>query len=170
MVVMIITALNSCMQSQTDVDTVGEQNKEIVKNFIDAVFRADTAHMGEFLSESYMQYGPGMKDSLDKEQQIRTWRKGWTETYQSITYDRVAILAHTVTPQENPRVVGDWVMEWGNITAEFKNGTPTTKFRVHAVFRVANGKIEREFVYYNQADVLSQQGFKFVPPSQEVSR
>lgn len=171
-VALIILAMASCSKPTPATDSVqtpaydslGESNKALVKKLINAVCTADTTSMGDFLADDYMQHGPAIKDSLNKEQDLNAWKKNWREQYRSIKYDQAAGLAYTVTPEMNARVAGDWVMEWGTISVAYKNGMLPVKFNIHLTMRITNGKVDREYVYYNVADILAQQGFTFVPP------
>jgi len=171
-VALIVLAMASCTKPTPATDSVqtpaydslGENNKALVKKLINAVCAGDTSSIGNFLAEDFMQHGPAMMDSLNKEQDVNRWKKDWKEQYSSIKFDEAAVLAYTVTPEMNERVAGDWVMEWGMISVEYKNGKPPVKFNIHLTMRITNGKVDREYVYYNVADILAQQGFTFVPP------
>ena len=172
-VALTIFAMASCTKPTPDpvqapaVDSVGEANKALVKNFLNAVFTGDTASVAGYLADDYMQHGPAMRDSLTKEQEVSVWKKNWKEQYRSITYRQAAVLAHNVKPESNSPLTGDWVMEWGNISVEYKNGLPPISFNLHLTMHITNGKVDREYVYYNVADILTQQGFTFVPPAKK---
>jgi hypothetical protein len=171
LVASLFIALASCNKpaapaetKSAPVDSLGESNKALVAKFLASVFSNDTITFANCMAEDYMQHGPGIKDSVNKAQEIAVWKKNWKEQYASIKYNRAAVLAYSVTPEMNKLVAGDWVMEWGQIEMAFKNGMPTVKFNLHLTLRITNGKIDREYVYFNLADILAQQGFTFVPP------
>ncbi len=174
----LIVALASCSKptpatdsAQTSsADSLSSGNKEMVKKFIDAVITGKTDAMGEYLADGYMGYGPAMKDSVNKQQDIDNWKKSWAEQFTSIKYDEVVSLTPSIKPETSSRAAGDWVLTWGTISTEYKNGTPPVKFQLHVAYRVTNGKIDRSYVYYNVADILTQQGFTFVPPAKKDTK
>ena len=63
---------------------------------------------------------------------------------------------------------GDWVLEWGFIKVDYKNGVPSASFAFHGSYRLENDRIVFSVVYYNVADILDQQGFTFVPPGKKA--
>lgn len=170
----LVLALVSCSKPTpaTDskapaIDSLGEANKAMVKNYMEALLTGNTASMGDFLAEGYMGFGPARKDSVNKQQAIDSWKKNWAEQFSSIKYDEAVSLTPSIKPESKSRAVGDWVLTWGTISVEYKDGTLPAKFNLHLAYRIAGGKIERGFVYYNVADILSQQGFTFVPPKKD---
>ncbi len=174
----LIVALASCSKPTpaTDsaqapvVDTLGVKNKELVKKYIDAVITGNTTTMGDYLADGYVGHGPAMKDSVNKQQNTENWKKSWDEQFSSIKYDEVVSLTPSIKPETSARAAGDWVLTWGIISAEYKNGTPPVKFNLHVAYRVTNGKIDMSYVYYNVADILTQQGFTFVPPAKKDAK
>ncbi len=174
----LIVALASCSKPMPATDTgqtsaadsLGAKNKELVKKYLDAVLTGNTTAMAEYLADGYMGHGPAMKDSVNKQQNLDNWKKNWEEQFNSIKYDEVVSLTPSIKPETKSRAVGDWVLTWGIISVEYKNGMPPVKFNLHATYRIANGKIERSYVYYNVADILTQQGFTFVPPKKETKK
>ena len=76
----VILALASCKQA-APVDTVGEQNKVLVKRYTDAVTSGDTASLTSFLADDFMAHGPAMKDSADRQKEVDNWKKNWAEEF-----------------------------------------------------------------------------------------
>lgn len=148
-------------------DSLGEANKAMVKKYMETILTGNTAGMADFLADGYMGHGPAMKDSVNKEQDIANWKKSWAEEFTSIKYDEVVSLTPSIKPETKSRAAGDWVLTWGTISVEHKNGLPPVKFNLHVAYRVANGKIDRSYVYYDVADILTQEGYTFVPPKKE---
>ena len=142
-------------------------NEAMVMKYFDAQLKPDFESMEEFLSDDFKEFGPAVIDSIDRATSIANWRKNWEEQFSSITYDRYGILSTTV---EEGRVAGDWVLDWGKVTVKFKNGKPSYTVWFHAALRVKNGKINRQRNFYDSGDVMSQQGFTFEPPSEEVKK
>lgn len=164
-IAVMILALASCNKQTPAVDTVGEQNKALVKKYMDAALVGNTTDMADLLADNYQGRGPNMKDSVNRQQGLDNWKKNWEEQFSAIKYDEAAVLATTITPETNIRNAGDWVLTWGTASVDYKNGNASAKFFLHEAYRIANGKIVWSIVYYNQADILTQQGFTFVPPA-----
>jgi ketosteroid isomerase-like protein len=166
-VAIIIIALASCSPPAPAVDTVGEQNKEIVKKYMDALLSGNVAGAGELLADDFKGRGPALMDSLNKQQQIDNWTKNWAEQFSAVKFDQTAVLATTV--KEGPNA-GDWVLNWGTISVDYKDARPSVKFLIQLTSRVANGKIAFSIAYYDVADILTQQGFTFTPPAKEEAK
>lgn len=139
-------------------------NEAIVMKYFEAAIKSDFESMEEFLSEDFKQLGPAIKDSVDRATQVANWRKSWEEEFSSIAYDRFGILSTTVA---EGRVAGDWVLDWGKLTINYKNGKPSVTVWFHAALRLKNGKINRQRNFYDTGDVMSQQGFSFEPTKEE---
>ena len=174
----LLVALASCNKpvpatdsaKASSADSLGEKNKEMVKNYIDAAITGNTAAMSEYLADGYMGHGPSMKDSVNKQEDLANWKKSWEDQFSSMKYDEIVSLTPSIKAETKSSAAGDWVLTWGVISAEYKNGMPPVKFNLHVAYRITKGKIDRSFVYYNVADILTQQGFTFVPPKKEAKK
>ena len=160
----VIIGMVSCNQAPSANNAMAEQNKALVDKHIQAILKGDLATMGDALADDYKGYGPGSKDSTNKAKMMADWKMNWDSVFTSLTYDRIT--AQSINIPEG-RGKGDWVLEWGEIAATYKNGTPSVKFPFHGAYSVANNKINFSVVYYNVADILAQQGFTFVPPKKD---
>jgi hypothetical protein len=161
-IAIMILALASCTPPPPAVDTVGEANKEVVKKYMDALIAGNVSGAAEFLADDYMGRGPALKDSVNRQQFIDNWTKNW-EQFSAMKYDETAVLPTTVKEGRN---AGDWVLNWGTISVDYKDGRPSVKFLIQLTTRVANGKITFTIAYYDVADILTQQGFTFTPPAE----
>jgi hypothetical protein len=166
-IAIIFLAMAACNPPAPAVDTVGQQNKELIKKYIDALFSGDVPSGAAMLADNFKQYGPALADSLDRQQTIDLWNKRWSEQLSSVKYSEAEAIAITLKPETSPNNAGDWVLKWGNIKADYKDGSASINFNIHFAFKVENGKITRIFDYYNVADILTQQGFTFVPPAKK---
>jgi hypothetical protein len=152
------------------IDSLGDKNKEIVKGYMDAILTGNSTAMGGFLADNFLSRGPGIKDSANKEKSMANWKKSWDEEFKSIKYDEIAVLAKSVPAGPGVRNAGDWVLKWGTVTVEYKNGMPSATFNLHLATRVDNGKIAFTIDYYNVWDILSQQGFTLTPPAKKAKK
>ncbi len=165
---MLIVAIGlaNCTQPETT-DTLGEQNKAVVDKFLQAQLKGDIHTLDQLLSDDFIDYSGVLADSSRKEAYLEKVKQAWEETYTSGKYNRTARLAQT-NKESKPHetIAGDWVLEWGDITSNFKDGTAST-IKFHAAFLVKEGKIKLITSFYNVADAMSQRGYKFIPPGEQ---
>lgn len=144
------------------VDTVGENNKAVVTQYTDAIVKGDTSAIGNFLSDTYRGFGPGLNDSTDRAKEIKEWGSNWKNDFASIDFNRATIQAFTIP--EGDKYPGDWVSDWALITVTYKNGFKPFSFWFNGVYSVKDGKIQASRSFWNQNDYFTQQGFTVTPP------
>jgi ketosteroid isomerase-like protein len=159
MLIAIAIGIVSCTPNENTVQR-NPGNEALVQKYFDAVLKGDITTMESLLADNYKEYGPAVKDSINRVTSLAEWTKTY-EGFSSIEYDRYAILSSTVP---EGRVKGDWVFDWGRVTANYKNGDQVT-FDGHWVFKIENGKIVQQNNFYNVADILGQLKYTFTPPS-----
>ena len=162
-VVVLLTLM--CCTPHANQDLRNPENEALAIKFIEAVLKPDFEVIEGFLSDDYKEYGPAAKDSVDRTTAIANWRKAWEEKYSSMTYDRYGTLSTTVP---KGRVAGDWVLDWGKWTINYKDGRPSVTIWFHAALRMKDRKINRQRNFYDTGDIMGQQEFSFVPPYEEV--
>jgi len=160
----IAMGIVSCAPKNTE--QRNPENEALVKKYMNAVVTGDTSKLEEFLAENYMSYGPRFTDSIDRAGTVADFKNNWRKNWSTVDFSRYTMLSSTTT--EGP-VAGDWVLDWAKITIHSKNKTPSYTVNWHAVFRVKDGKIDREIDFFNEADILSQIGFTFVPPADSAT-
>lgn len=163
--IVAVSLANCTMPEKTD--KLGEQNKALVDKFLQAQLKGDVKTLDELLSDDFIDYSGVLADSSRKGAYLEKVKKAWEETYASGKYNRTARLAKTNKeniPHET--IAGDWVLEWGDITSNFKDGTTST-IKFHAAFLVKEGKIKLITSFYNVADAMTQRGYKFIPPGEQ---
>lgn len=163
----LIVILAACTQPTPPppapvVDTVGETNKALITQYVDAIVKGDTSAIGNFLADSYKGYGPGLTDSTDRAKEIKDWGNSWKNDFSSIDFNRAGMIAFNV-PADG-KFPGDWVSDWGLITVNYKNGLKPFSFWWNGVYRVKDGKIEVSRAFWNENDYFKQQGFTVTPP------
>ena len=158
----LIVGFISCNQAPpaATTDTKGDQNKAVVEKFLNAFCSGDMKMAADQLSDNFMSYGPSIKDSSNRQQFIDLWTKRWETDLATVTYSRFGNVAVTLDST-------DWVDEWANIKATYKNGTLPVNFNYQGAFRMEKGKIAMYGSFYNVADILEQQGYTFVPPKKD---
>jgi hypothetical protein len=140
----------------------GEAQTKIVYAYVDAVLNKNFTAMDTLLAENYMAYGPAVTDSLNKSQEIESWKKQWTEAYSSITYNRITSVFKHI---DSGNFAGDWVADWANIVLNYQNGK-SVRFGLNEVYKVVNNKIVLSSAYYDAAGIMKQLGYTFVEPKE----
>jgi limonene-1,2-epoxide hydrolase len=163
----IIVAFWSCTvpESQNadvaELPSEGEEQIQLVDNYIDALLNKDFSTMESLLSEDYMGIGPAINDSSDRAQTLESWKTNWDSLYTSIDFDR----KHKLFTKSADDL--DWVCEWAVITLNYIDGSESVTFWWNGVFRVTEGKIDVSILFFDTGDIMAQQGFEFVPPGGE---
>jgi ketosteroid isomerase-like protein len=138
-----------------------QQKIDLVHQYIDAITKQDVEVMKNLLSDDFKSYGPAMNTEVSKSQNISDWERGWEERIVSMKYKRMHSGLITI---EKGKSAGEWVTEWGQVTALYKDGK-TVKFWFNGLYKVADGMITEARVVYDNMDILTQLGYKFMPPS-----
>ena len=139
----------------------GQEKIDVVHQYIDAVIKQDVEAMDNLLSEDYISTGPALKTEVSKAQSIEDWKRGWDERIVSMKYKR---LHSGLINIEKGKSAGEWVTDWGEVTTLYKDGK-TVKFWFNGLYKVTEGKILEARVVYDNMDILTQLGYKFMPPS-----
>jgi ketosteroid isomerase-like protein len=156
---MASTTLWSCSDEAAQKE-LEKKNIAVIQRYIDAVQNKDTNTMTELLSEDYIGYGPSFSDSINKAGAIENWKRLSEELYEKIEYTRTVNIAAKVTDGPHP---GDYVSDWASLKITYKGGRGSVHLNMNAVYRVENGKITLSRSFYNEADVLRQLGYEFIP-------
>jgi ketosteroid isomerase-like protein len=137
-----------------------QKNLAIAKKYMEAVESQDAAAMDSLLADNYMGYGPSVGDSINKADAIANFKYNAENLYASLKYSRHTEVA--VTVKEGPPK-GDWVLTWVYLEIKYKDGRGPVYAWVNIVYKIENGKIVHSRTFYNEADVLRQLGYQFVP-------
>jgi ketosteroid isomerase-like protein len=141
-----------------------EEKINIVHQYIDAIAKQDVKGMEKLLADDYMSHGPALKTSVSKAQNISDWEKGWEERIVSMKYKRI----HSgLVNVEKGKMEGSWVSEWGEVTTLYKDGK-TVRFWFNGLYKVDDGLITESRVVYDNMDILTQLGYKFMPHSDMI--
>lgn len=138
-----------------------QEKIDVVHQYIDAVIKQDMEAMDNLLSADYISTGPALKTEVSKAQSIADWKRGWEERIVSMKYKRMYSGLINI---EKGKSAGEWVTDWGEVTTLYKDGK-TVKFWFNGLYKVVEGKIIEARVVYDNMDILTQLGYKFLPPS-----
>jgi len=156
----------SCSPSNENTIQRNPANEALVKKYIDAITTGDTSAIEPLLADDFKDYGPNTTDSLDKAGTIADSKNQWRNHWRAVEFNRYTMLSATIP--DGP-VAGDWVLDWAKITIHSKDNTPSFTVNWHGAFRVKDGKINQANSFFNQADILRQIGFTFVPPKDSTA-
>jgi hypothetical protein len=141
-------------------EKLGEQNLAVGRKYMEAVETQNVALMDSLLADNYMGYGPSVGDSINKADAIANFKYNVENLYASLKYSRHKEIA---VSEKEGEVKGDWVLTWVYLEIKYKDGRGPVYAWVNIVYRLENGKIVHSRTFYNEADVLRQLGYKFVP-------
>jgi limonene-1,2-epoxide hydrolase len=145
-------------------DKIEKENLEVVKKYMNAVETNNIEEMSALLADNYKGYGPSVNDSTTKEEAINNWKQNIANLYESVKYSRYQNVAIKV-PEGEEAKAGQWVSNWAQVTIKYKDGRGPVEVWLNAVYKLENGKITLSRTTYNEADVLRQLGYEFLPPA-----
>jgi len=155
---LLVMFLATCVPPR---DSQQKENIAVVEKYLAAVQSNDVETMGSLLADNYIGYGPSIGDSINKENALANWVSNAENLYESLDYSMSEKIATTVA--EGP-AKGDWVSNWAYVTIKYKNREGPVNLWLNAVYKIENGKIARSRTFYNEADVMEQLGYVFLPP------
>lgn len=141
-------------------DKLGKENLAIARKYMEAVETQNVDLLDSLLADNYMGYGPSVGDSINKADAVANFKYNAENLYQSLKYSRHKEIA---VSEKEGEAQGDWVLTWVYLEIKYKDGRGPVYAWVNIVYRMENGKIVHSRTFYNEADVLRQLGYKFVP-------
>lgn len=154
----VITALlfTACsMNKQTN----DQQNLKLVQEFEKAFSNHDFDKMGVMLSDSYVGYGPSKADSMGKEDMLLNWKYNVENLYDKLEFEGGQHIEVTV---ERNGIDQEWVSSWGKLIIKYQNRGTAAEIWSNTIYLIEDGKIEKTYIFYNEADALRQAGFSYV--------
>ena len=135
-----------------------EADMKVVSDYNNALISGDTNKVKTLLADNYMGHGPAQKDSSTTAQTI----KRWEQNYKTQTDRKTTFVTQTFKVLTG-NLKGNWVSLWGDYTFTSLNKTVTLPYQYTA--RVADGKIQRDRIYYDALSIFTQLGYKLTPPA-----
>jgi predicted SnoaL-like aldol condensation-catalyzing enzyme len=136
-----------------------ETDIKVVSDYVNALVNNEMAKAEQLLAEKYIGYGPAINDSINKQNSMDSWK----EIHKVRTDQKVSFVTQSFRVLQG-NLKGDWVSQWGNYS--FTQNGKTVKLPYQYTARVANGKINRSSIYFDNLSVLKQLGYKVTPPKQ----
>lgn len=136
-----------------------EVDMKVVVDYVNFCANGKLDELRGILSDNYMAYGPGAKDSVNTEQLINQWK----ENYKVQSNRKVTQITQTFRVLSG-NLQGDWVNLWGTYNFTQNGKDLTLPFQLTA--QVKDGKLERSTIYYNEVPLLLELGFTLTPPKE----
>jgi len=155
---LLLPLIISCSSNRNN----SEKNVALIERYVQSVEDMDYKTMGSLLDDDYFGYGPSFGDSIGKVQAIENWKDNVENLYESIKYNRSRNASETITSGDNQ---GEWVSNWAELHIVYKNGKGEVNIWANTIYRISNGKINKSYTFYNEADALSQLGYVFINPT-----
>lgn len=134
-----------------------EVDMKVAMDYVKFCAEGKLDELKAILSDNYIAYGPGPKDSLNTEQLINQWK----ENYKVQSNRKVDQITQTFRVLSG-NLQGDWVNLWGTYSFTQNGKDLTLPFQLTA--QVKDGKLERSTIYYDQLSILEELGFTVTPP------
>jgi len=157
---LVIVVLIGCTANNETSSNVQEKI-DVVHQYINAIVKQDAEAMDKLLSDDCQFIGPALNVSVSKSDNISDWKRSWEERVVSMQYKRINSSMISI---EKGKLAGEWIADWGQVNTLYKDGK-TAKFWFNGLYKVENGMITEARVVYDNMDILSQLGYKFLPPS-----
>ena len=139
-----------------------QRDIQLVSNYVTALtVTGDQEKARGLVNPTYMAYGPGGADSANIEKVLTTYQM--SQKFQTNRKIQFSAQSFRITSGD---MKGDWVSLWGNYTYTDTH-TPagqTVTFPYQYTAKVDNGKIVSDRLYFDQLSLLTQFGFKLIPP------
>lgn len=134
-----------------------EADMKTVGDYVNSLVAGDLKKAKSLLAKTFMSYGPSSTDSSTVSQEMADWEQNY-----KVQLDRkVAFVTQTFKVLSGAQK-GSWVSLWGNYT--FKMGDKDLTLPFQNTLSVANGKITKSFIYYDNFAIYQQLGYTLTPP------
>ncbi|MBT8308764.1 MAG: nuclear transport factor 2 family protein [Flavobacteriaceae bacterium] len=133
-----------------------------MNDYANAVVYNDMKKAESLLADTYVNHGPAAKESQTKEETIAAWK----ETHKVRSNQKVDFVMTTfkVVEESNP-FKGKWVSQWGTYT--FTENGKDFDLPYQFTARMADGKIQESYFYYDRLSLLVGMGYTFSEPKKE---
>jgi len=139
-----------------DLKTMSDYTKALVYN--------DMAAAESILADSFVNHGPAAKETQSKEETINTW----VEIHKVRSNQEVDFVMTTFKVLEESNLnhlKGNWVSQWGTYT--FTENGKDIVLPYQSTARIADGKIQESYMYYDRLAMLIGMGYTFAEPKTE---
>jgi hypothetical protein len=148
---------------QSDMYTLAsnaDKNVLLVNNYLDALARGDMNKARSYLASDYVEYGPAASDSMGLDQTLRNWETALNQRSEQAFNQRQLL---GVKAKSGPDK-GDWVLGRGVYHWKVPNTGTQIDIPFQLTAQINGDKMQKAYLYYDQADVLEKLGYQIIPP------
>ncbi len=134
-----------------------EADMKVVGDYVKALVSGDLDKAKTLLAPNFMGRGPSSLDSANTEKTVANWQANY-----KVQSDRKVGFVTQSHKVLSGNLKGNWVSLWGTYTFTQMEKTISIPFQYTA--KVADGKIVRDLIYFDNLSVVRQLGYKLTPP------
>ena len=155
LIVIFAIAITACTTAPENHDEV---NLATVEKYQKALKAQDYETIASLLSDSYVGYGPSIGDSTNRDDALTNYKYNMEHLYKKLEFQGSQNIV--VTNYKNGVPV-EWVSSWGKLYVKYREHGNEAEIWSNTIFQVKDGKIQKSFIFYNEADALRQAGYKY---------
>ena len=135
-------------------------NITLVSDYVNKLVAGDVDKAISMLASNFKGYGPGPGDSSTVQMVADGWKHG-----DSVQLNRKDDFVSATFNVKSGDLAGHWVEMWG--TYSFTENGKDVKFPYQYSAHVKNGKIDRDYIYYDQLYIVKALGYTVTPPAKQ---
>lgn len=136
--------------AEADIQTVG--------TYMNLLVAGNTDKASQLVADTYRGYGPGVADSVNRDQTIA----GWQQNYKTQLNRKLRLEGQTTFRVKTGPLQGNWVASWGQYS--FTQNGKTIRLPIQYTAHLTKGKIDLDRIYYDNLSVVRALGYKVTPP------
>jgi len=133
---------------------------KMVSDYVHKLVAGDVDKAVSMLASNYKGYGPGPADSATAELVAADWKH--SDSVQTNRKDDFVASTFNVKTGD---LAGHWVAMWG--TYSFTENGHDVRFPYQYSAHLKNGKIDRDYVYYDRLYIMTALGYTVTPPAKQ---
>ena len=140
-----------------EISSTIDQDIEMVTAYMNALVSSDSAAIRSYLTDDFMSYYmTSPTDSSNANEHIAAW-KSFGEQRSNQANEIVAASSLKVN---SGRFEGNWVQVWGTYSATWNDSGTAIEIPYHVNLNIVDGKISREYGYYDRLAINVQLGYE----------
>lgn len=136
-----------------------QEDLKIVEKYQQALKDHDFETMKSILADDYVGYGPSVSDTTNKDDALLIWERNMEYLFEKLEFNIAENIAITSNKGSD---AGQWVSSWGKLVVKFQKTGKESQIWSNQIFLVKDGKIQKSYLFYNEADALRQAGYHYV--------
>jgi len=163
LIILFVLPIFTLAQTSTLEFDNSETAMKLVNAYVDGLQNGDVDKMNAQLAgDAFIHNLGGALDSLNTMQHKEYYKNSLANYNHKITRD-----LYLPVKVEDSWNEGEWVLTWGTNTLTNKTSGTETRVPYHIAIMVVDGKIKTMYYFYDMLNVLKNQGYKMVPPTEQ---